>query len=1074
MMVKSPPNSPEPLIRTVSAETLTTLKHPTPDLQPIHGLSYGNIERLEFTAERMSLESDNGKDSGTATSRIVLAENRKPFLSSSCSFEGDTTSTHEPRSTLRNSCYADSIVGVNYTAQSESYSMHAMVSSQNGSPRSNPILQYSQESSQASNLKLRKASRLDQVERADEDREDTSASMYTNHNLGCLKPSRSVSRPSHSPIIVSRDQADSDYAIGTGTEITERFKEDQTSPVDDRDGSRNPDFANREGPDLLPQDDFSIDPKEQEKVFLDFDGSHHSYAEEDDMKSTQLSDRNLSVDIVNGLDESFGNITEETIIYPARLPISLNLPKRLSQIPDHSLNDVRRSKALGLIAPGAGSSCPWIEDNDVNNKSSSLKGASKDVTEAHTDSRYILTAGKLPPQLRASAFFDQIPKFPKCQPIGESAVENLDCLLEASINAPANVFTHHAFLDPKNPGASGKRDRTDLVTQSPASATATQLKNTKNRRSFMFFKRSNNRKVKNLSEDLDPGQISERDDSGPDVNINNIKDEKVVNKEGESLEPHMFEECKMGAIDDDQNDCSQAFSEGAPSTLLAELQARKHQLQKRTRTAPTASSNGMHTTLLQLDAVAQIEKKRRTAQRVKLAWEEPETGVANGENDDDDDEDDDVPLGMLFAGQSNGERDISDWKRPLGLIQSKHLEDNEPLSARRNRLYGTYQGKSIPQLLKQNIFSKTPNIYCSGVYESDDDDDDDDDDETLAQRLRRLRKDKDAGAASVGIDNMSGSEWCNNRSSRSLGLNGAKESSLSPNASPDVHTSDDEGETLGQRRKRLQADVFANLRKSNNRSAIDLRVKEFEALPKKTRSMVDLLQAPSASVFRRVSNDELKASLAPGSLLQQSETRQEKHRSFILEQNNRNSYTTEKILPNVQLSRTPSPSIVAQQERLSSKPNYAAFTSGQPIYNSTDSNVSTGLPDSRRKSELVSNAVQPYGSPSTAKLNAANNACKHNRRLREQSLPFNVLRASSSSRQLPTYGLIGTTNPQNALMTAMQSDHSHNPTLDMNVRHHPITSMDAGRGIPGRTIAVDLSLESKQQSMINRWRQSIT
>ena len=54
-----------------------------------------------------------------------------------------------------------------------------------------------------------------------------------------------------------------------------------------------------------------------------------------------------------------------------------------------------------------------------------------------------------------------------------------------------------------------------------------------------------------------------------------------------------------------------------PATLLAELQVRKAQLKSRNRTAATAYPQGMHSTLLQMDAVEEINTRKRRQQRVR-------------------------------------------------------------------------------------------------------------------------------------------------------------------------------------------------------------------------------------------------------------------------------------------------------------------------------------------------------------------------------------------------------------------------------------------------------------------------
>ena len=81
---------------------------------------------------------------------------------------------------------------------------------------------------------------------------------------------------------------------------------------------------------------------------------------------------------------------------------------------------------------------------------------------------------------------------------------------------------------------------------------------------------------------------------------------------------------------------------GAPTTLLAELQLRKAQQKLRNRTAANAFPTGMHSTLLELDAVTQLQQKSRRQKHVALAWEDKE--VVDRDNYDDDD----VPLGVLY------------------------------------------------------------------------------------------------------------------------------------------------------------------------------------------------------------------------------------------------------------------------------------------------------------------------------------------------------------------------------------------------------------------------------------------
>ncbi|KFY31836.1 hypothetical protein V494_07916, partial [Pseudogymnoascus sp. VKM F-4513 (FW-928)] len=115
---------------------------------------------------------------------------------------------------------------------------------------------------------------------------------------------------------------------------------------------------------------------------------------------------------------------------------------------------------------------------------------------------------------------------------------------------------------------------------------------------------------------------------------------------------------------------------GAPTTLLAELQLRKQQAKSRTQNLIQPA--GSRSTLLQLDAVAMVESRARQQKRVTLAWQDPHPAA--------EEEDDDVPLGVLFPGQAVQQLDRA--SRPMGLMERRELEDNEPLSQRRERLLG--------------------------------------------------------------------------------------------------------------------------------------------------------------------------------------------------------------------------------------------------------------------------------------------------------------------------------------------------------------------------------------------------
>ena len=218
--------------------------------------------------------------------------------------------------------------------------------------------------------------------------------------------------------------------------------------------------------------------------------------------------------------------------------------------------------------------------------------------------------------------------------------------------------------------------------------------------------------------------------------------------------------------------------------------------------------NGMHSTLLQLDAVAQIERKRRKGKPTTLAWEDPHQHGAEMQQEEDDD---DIPLGVLFPGKNGliNKVGVSNWDKPLGLLARRDREENEPLSKRRNRLLGI-SNHSPQQVQMQPL---VPNEYVP----PDDEPTSEHEDETLAQRHRRLRSRKALDEALQGEEDNAGfgsndgargansdfaSEWLSQFGGlEQAGPNG-------PNADQEESSEDDHpGETLGQRRRRLQAEA---------------------------------------------------------------------------------------------------------------------------------------------------------------------------------------------------------------------------------------------------------------------------
>jgi hypothetical protein len=332
----------------------------------------------------------------------------------------------------------------------------------------------------------------------------------------------------------------------------------------------------------------------------------------------------------------------------------------------------------------------------------------------------------MPPQLRASAFFD-LPSEPQKIDIKDgSAMNTLDSLLDASAAAPVSAFTDHVFAGKLGAEVYGPEKKRKVKKAQPT-ATPTPGTEEKVKRKTLV-KRNSGSNMLDAAEDkpkrktlvkrnsngnlLDPNPEKKRasrfslfgpkpadDDSDDDARPKSAPrsvDDDARSHRSASPDPDVDEETETESEDE------APVYQGPPTTLLAELQLRKQQDKLRTR--PVYHTEGMRSTLLELDAVAQVERKARHGKRVQLAWEDPS---ATPQQDEEDDEE--VPLGMLFAakaaapgGSTRLTMDISmlmsEMHRPLGLMERREIEENEPLSRRRDRLQGRVE-EQVPNSL---------------------------------------------------------------------------------------------------------------------------------------------------------------------------------------------------------------------------------------------------------------------------------------------------------------------------------------------------------------------------------------
>ncbi|KAH9816358.1 hypothetical protein Tdes44962_MAKER05625 [Teratosphaeria destructans] len=655
--------------------------------------------------------------------------------------------------------------------------------------------------------------------------------------------------------------------------------------------------------------------QEAQAAFKDFDGVHFEpetdeYVETDErgnevwrVSARSTSGGALSADAVPMLRSARVRPMsyappppgDGMVYYPAPVPRMLNLPKRLSQLPSASVQAQRRSQLLGQLGPEARQSAPWLPQVTLSDAQGSHRSHHSMTSVNHEPSDHptpflnermsMANFQNLPPQLRASVFFDHQTVQQAVEIKSESAVATLDSILAASATAPVSAFTDHPFAGDVRRSVyapeifNGRRSTASLGTT--VAVDSESPKKTKKRRSIVdLLRRSStadllgDEATKNpsrpsnammdfnqggkklqkwksvmslgsIGDELDrqaaepvrtPGReideadasgvlidqaqdatLSENDDgmqrSRPSTAMSKLKSR--VLSENDQIEED-FKETEEG--DDEEGEPIYA----APTTLLAELQIRKMNLKSRNRTAATAFPNGMHSTLLELDAVEQIKQKKRRGHRVPLAWEDP------AQQQPEEDSDDEVPLGLLFPAKGGlvpGTKrmgDGKDWDRPLGLMEKRELEDNEPLASRRNRLLGLPPDYGR----QQNVLPNASQMHLAGQPDADEaelEEEDEHADETLAQRMRRLRTKNELDGALEGLENVESQSKVKSRPVSTFtdellgrfGGDGDAENkqagdgaSTSPQPAPETAATadpiDEEEETLGQRRARLQ------------------------------------------------------------------------------------------------------------------------------------------------------------------------------------------------------------------------------------------------------------------------------
>ncbi len=285
----------------------------------------------------------------------------------------------------------------------------------------------------------------------------------------------------------------------------------------------------------------------------------------------------------------------------------------------------------------------------------------------------------VPSQLRASVFFEHTSSSPKVEIKDGSAMATLDSILDASAAAPVGAFTDHAFagkLGSEVYGAEKKKKKKKrpapvsipraaedeaqpsppmpspgtrkLIKRNPSSELLNPASaDTRKRGSFLsLFGRGRADEDEGRSPTGTNEMSSVRDGQEP-VSPNMLapdEDEELDEDEDDE------EDGEEDSEEEDEEEDEDLQYQGQPTTLLAELQLRKQQQKMRTRPINQAYPNGLHTTLLELDAVHEVERRARKGKRVNLAWEDPAMVP-----DPADEDDDDVPLAMLSVAKATGQ-----------------------------------------------------------------------------------------------------------------------------------------------------------------------------------------------------------------------------------------------------------------------------------------------------------------------------------------------------------------------------------------------------------------------------------
>lgn len=829
-----------PVVRTTSGHSIS-LRHPTPDLQTLQGAYVGNIDKLERTAERLSMTSSIDD----AIRELHMEQKRSDSRRSSI-----LSQLNEMPQVSREISNPSSIIEVNNAARSGGYSPAGYMMSPKGSFSTTTRGRSASKSSRFGN-------------RPEPDLEGRPLDSFVNMSFPSLVDHRAPSIAEQDERLATlKTQAVNNLTKETGAEhIPEQANESrpQTSTSTNTYDLAERMFADFDGVHSAPlraSFDHESILEEQRGVALgtaDFEMNEYQrrfssgtqlLASDNEQRRMPSDNRQSMIRPQSYADPSTG---QQMVYYPARVPMMLNLPQKLSKNPSSMARNKRRSQVLSHIPAAARQSAVWLPDV-LENNSQPLSGNDEAQNMEYVPQHQRISMGgrrntqdleHLPAHLRANMFFELPPGGSDAVELKEqSAVATLDSILDASAHAPITAFVDHAIAGHLGSEVYGKPHRRNK--SSTQLLTPDKQDNLKKRTSsfnFLLGRRAssgdllgeNEKRAATMSNlqverKATRSPIEDDEDDIRNKDTTPLRHSRVVSGATDLIR------AEAGEVEseEDEGQRDDEIYHGPPTTLLAELQLRKQQQKIRTR-APQGVI-GMQSTLLQLDTVLQRQQDTRKQKRVNLAWQ-----IGNHE-DPDAEEDEDIPLAMLHVTRAHAQ----EVRRPLGLMERRQLEDNEPLSRRRARLTG--QPMPMPRATTMmHVPTGTPDV-------------EEEEGETLAQRIRRL---KEQGGTATGLpaarpvsgdfatEMMSqfGGDLMNDKGK---GKEKEKEVSTTP--------VNEEEETLGQRRKRLQAEREAREKEVGSSGGADADAVPEPLVINKMNSMADILSAhPAAGASRNIS-----------------------------------------------------------------------------------------------------------------------------------------------------------------------------------------------------------------------------